>query len=119
MQQVKRAGLRGEDEGVRCAIFPGDAADAERAEAVRIAGGEDAVARHHDDRKRALDLGERVGHAVDERVLAAVRDELDDDLGVGGGLEDGAVALQPLFCRAEVDKVAIMRNGDEALGGLD
>ncbi len=72
----------------------GDAAHGERAEAVWVARGEDAVARHHDDGEGAFDLGERVGDAVDQRGLLGVRDELDDDLGVGGGLEDGAVALE-------------------------
>ena len=46
-------------------------------------------------------------------------DELDDDLGVGGGLEDRAVALEALLGVAEIDKVAIVRDSDQALGGLD
>ena len=57
--------------------------------------------------------------AVDQRAGVRVRDELDDDLGVGGGLEVGAVALQPRAHVAEVDQVAVVRDGDEALGGLD
>ena len=52
-------------------------------------------------------------------VLGAVGDELDDDLRVGGGLKDGAVALQALLGGAEIDEVAVVRDGDEALGGFD
>ena len=48
-----------------------------------------------------------------------VRDELDDDLGVGSGLEVGAVALEPRAQVAEVDQVAVVGDGDEALGGVD
>ena len=48
-----------------------------------------------------------------------VRDELDDDFGVGGGLEVGALALEARAQVAEVDQVAVVRDGDEALGGVD
>ncbi len=95
------------------------AAHGERAEAARIAGGEDAVAGHHHDGKSALDLAERVGDGVDQRAGAGVGDELDDDLGVGGGLEVSAVALQAGAQVAQVDQVAIVGDGDEALGGVD
>ena len=36
-----------------------------------------------------------------------------------GGLEDGALALELRADVAEVDEVAVVRDGDEALGGLD
>ena len=48
-----------------------------------------------------------------------MRDELDDDLGVGGGLEEGALALEARAQIAEVHQIAVVRNGDEALGGFD
>ena len=62
---------------------------------------------------------ERVGDGVDQRAGAGVRDELDDDLGVGGGLEVSAIALQARAQVAEVDQVAVVSDGDEALGGVD
>ena len=96
-----------------------DAAHGERTEAARIAGGKDAVARHHDDGECAFDLRERVGDGIDERAGLRVRDELDDDFGVGGGLEVGAVALEARAQIAEVDEVAVVGDGDEALGGVD
>ena len=48
-----------------------------------------------------------------------VRDELDDDFGVGGGLEVSAVALQARAQVAQVDQVAVVGDGDEALGRVD
>ena len=48
-----------------------------------------------------------------------VGDELDDDLGVGGGLEVCAVAFEACAHIAEVDQVAVVGDGDEALGGID
>src|ERR1017187_5854461 len=114
-EQVKGAGFGGKDDGVR-PVEVADAAHGERAEAARIAGGEDAVAGHHDDGESALDLAERVGDGVNERRGAGVGDELDDDLGVGGGLEVCAVALEAGADVAEVDQVAVVGDGDEALG---
>ena len=46
-------------------------------------------------------------------------DELDDDFGVGGGLEVSAVAFEAGADVAEVDEVAVVGDGDEALGGVD
>ena len=62
---------------------------------------------------------ERVGDGVDERAGAGVRDELDNDFGVGRGLEVSAVALQARAQIAQVHQVAVVRDGDEALGGVD
>ena len=62
---------------------------------------------------------ERVGDGVDERAGVGVGDELDDDFGVGGGLEVSAVALEARAEVAEVDQVAVVGDGDEALGGVD
>ncbi len=119
MEEVEGAGFAGEDEGVWSAVGAGDAAHGKGAEAVWIAGGEDAIARHHNDGEGAVDLAEGVGDAVDEGALGGVGDELDDDLGVGGGLEDGAVALESLAGGAKVDEVAVVGDGDEAAGALD
>jgi hypothetical protein len=62
---------------------------------------------------------ERVGDGVHQRAGAGVGDELDDDLGVGGGLEVGAVALQAGAHIAQVDQVAVVGDGDQPLGGVD
>ena len=117
-EQIEGAGFGGEDDGVG-AVGIGDAPHGERAEAAGIAGGKDAVAGHHDDGKGAFDLAERVGDGVDERGGLRMRDELDDDFGVGGGLEERALALELHAEIAEVDEVAVVGDGDEALGGFD
>ena len=118
-QQVEGAGFGGKNEDIRRAVLADDAAHGERAEAAWIAGGEDAVARHHDDGEGAVDLRERVGDGIDQRGGLRMCDELDDDLGVRGGLEEGALALELGANVAEVDQIAVVRDGDEALGGLD
>ena len=46
-------------------------------------------------------------------------DELDDDLGVGGGLEVSAVAFEAGADIVEIDQVAVVGDGNEALGGVD
>ncbi len=48
-----------------------------------------------------------------------MRDELHDDLGVAGGLKKSAVALQPNSHVAQIYQVAVVRDGDQALGGVD
>ena len=68
--------------------------------------------------KCALHLRERVGDGIHQRAGLGVRDELHDDLGVRGGLEVGAIALQARAHIAQVHQVAVVRNGDQALGGL-
>ncbi len=65
-EQIEGAGFRSEDDGVGRAMVA-DAADGKRAEAARIARGEDAIAREHDDGECAFKLGERVGNGIDER----------------------------------------------------
>ena len=91
--QIEGAGLGGEDDGLGAAVSGRDAAHAERAEAAGVAGGEDAVGGRHDEREGAFDAAQGVGDGVFECLLAGLRDEMDDDLGVPGGLEDGALGL--------------------------
>ena len=45
-----------------------DAAHRKRTEAIRIAGGKDAVPRHHDDGESARHLAQRVADGLDERL---------------------------------------------------
>ena len=117
-EKIEGAAFAGEDDGVGAVQIP-DAADGERAESAWIASGEDAVARHHHDRECAFNLCERVGNGVHQRACAGVGDELHDDFGVGGGLEVSALALEARAQIAEVHEVAVMSDGDEALGGVD
>ena len=61
---------------------------------------------------------QRIGDGIHQRAGPRVRDELDDDLGVGRGLKVCAVALEFRANRPEVHQVAIVRNRDQALGRL-
>ena len=71
-----------------------DASHHQRTEAARIACGKDAVGRQHDQRKSAFNAAQRIGHGVGQRLLARARNQMHDDFGVAGGLEDGALLLQ-------------------------
>ena len=62
--EVEGAGFAGEDDGLGAAVGGRDAAHAERTEAAGIAGGEDAVGGGHDQRERAFDAAQGVGHGV-------------------------------------------------------
>ena len=52
-------------------------------------------------------------------VASRVRDQLDDDLRVAGRLEVGALAFELVPQIAEVDQVAVVRDGDQAPGRID
>ena len=93
-----------------------DAANRERPEAVRVAGGKDAVAGHHHDGEGAVDLAERVCNGIDKAPGGGVGDQLDDDFGVGGGLEVSSVSFQARAHIAQIDQIAVVRDGDQTLG---
>ena len=65
-QQIEGACLAGEDDSVGTIGMP-EATHRKRAEAARIASSENAVARHHDDRERAIHLREGIGYRIDQR----------------------------------------------------
>ena len=52
---------------------------------------------------------------LDEVFMLAARDEMRDDLGVGGGLEDAALALELVAHLRRVDEVAVVREREVAL----
>ena len=62
----------------------------------------------------ALDLLDRLDEAVDDAVCAAARHEVDDDLGVGGRLADGAVADEVAAQRQAVGQVAVVGDREAA-----
>ncbi len=74
--------------------------------------------REHNQRERAFQPAQRVGHGVGQRLLARTRDQVDDDFGVAGGLEDGALLLQLGANFQGIDDVAVMRQSDLALVAL-
>ena len=50
------------------------------------------------------------------RSRAAGGDEVEDDLGVGGRLEDRAVALQAILQGEGIGEIAVMGDGEAAAG---
>src|SRR5262249_33257947 len=87
---VERAGLRRQDPGVA------ELAEDQGAYAQRIAHADQRIVDQRDERIGALDLPQRIDHAIDHRVPGAGRDQVHDDLGVGGGLEKRTALLQLL-----------------------
>ena len=93
-----------------------EAAQDERPHAQGIAHADDAAVEQAHQRPGALDLAERVGDAAEDALLAAPGDQVDDHLGVGGGVEKGAI-LNELPAQAErVGEVAVVGDGEPAEG---
>src|SRR5438552_1351286 len=105
-QEVERARLGGDDPGV---VEP---AEREGPEAVRVADRVEGVGREQHERVGAGDPPERVGELVLERPRRRAGEQVQDDLGVGRGLEDGAVALHLAAERLGVGQVAVVRDRD-------
>ncbi len=69
---VEGAGLGGED------VAAVELADDERADAEGVAGADELLVGQGDEGVGALDLTDRLDEAVDDRLLARARDEMDD-----------------------------------------
>ena len=85
---VERAGLRGEDPGFA------EPSEHQRPHAQRVAHADDPVLRQRHQRIGALDLAQRIDQPLDDGVFQAGRDQVDDDLGVAGRLEQAAATHQ-------------------------
>ena len=108
---VERAGLRGED---RAAV---EFAEHQRADAERIAGADQLLVGQRHQRIGALDRAQRLDEAVDEAVALGLRDQMQDDLGIGGGLHHGAVAHQFATQGQPVGEIAVM--ADRKAAGVE
>ena len=91
----------------------------QRADAQRIADADELFHRQEPERIGALDPHERVDEAHGEAALAlgASRDQMDDDLGVGGRLKDRARGNQLAPERQRIGQVAVM--GQRQAAGVD
>ena len=54
-----------------------------------------------------------------KQAFLAAGDEMQDHLGVGGGLADGALADQPVAQSEGIGKIAVMGEGKAAGGEID
>ena len=95
-----------------------NAAHHQRTKAARIARGKDAVGRQHDQRKRAFDAAQRIGHRVGQGLLTRARNQVHDDFGIAGGLKDGALLLKLGVHFVRICDVAVVRQRNLALVAL-
>ncbi len=94
-------------------------AHGKRAEASGIARDDDAVMREEDEREGAFELQEGIAKGGFEGLFAGVRDEVEDDFGVAGGLEDGAAGFEICAEFGGVGDVAVVGDGDAAFVAVD
>ena len=91
-----------------------EAADHQRPDAERIAGADQLLVGERDQRIGAFERAQRIDEAVDEAVAARLRDQMQDDLGIGGRLHHGAVADQLAAQREAVGQVAVVADREAA-----
>ena len=109
---VQRHGFAGEHHGI--AQF----AHYQRADAHRIAAGGHSARCHYDKRIGALDQSKRIHQLVAHSGVATRGDQMDDDFGIGGGLEDRPLADQFLPQLHGVRDIAVVRHGKSATGKI-
>ena len=93
----------------------------ERAQAVRVAEGDDAVLGHDHDREGAAQARQHVGDRVLDALGGVRGDHRGDDLRVGGRAERDAALEQLVVQLQGVDQVAVVRQRDlapRAVGAL-
>ncbi len=119
---VEGGGLGGDDPAAL------QAAEDQRADALRVAGGVEGVLVHEDEREGALDLREdRVGGLLDGQRLAVGvdlgREQRGEEVGVVGGRDAGRTAFllgqvgDHLRQLGGVDQVAVVAERDRAVRG--
>ena len=111
---VQRARLRGN--GVATVW---QATDAHRAEAPRVADGDDAIVGQHDERERALPCGQRALEALLPRTSTRGSEHEREHFGVAGGGEAEALAEQLFAQFGCVHEVAVVRHRQRPVHGLD
>ena len=112
--QVQGAGLRRHHVPEAAGGF--DAPQHQRAEAVRVARCDQMIFAQEHQRVGAAHLAQRVDDAVDRRGGARGRDQMQNDLGIDGGLEDRAARLQLDAKLFGIDQVAVVRDRERTVG---
>ena len=105
---VERAGLGGQH------IGRAEAAEHERADADGIARADQHVVGETDERIGAFDLAQRLDEALDDAPALRAGHQVQDDLGVGGRLADGAGRDQLAPQGQGVGEVAVVGDGKAA-----
>ena len=86
---------------------------------MRIARRDQAAVGHQEQRVGPFDLGERHHQRLDDVGARVARHEVQDDLGVAGGLEDRAALFELGADRRGVGEVAVVHDADRPHRGLD
>ena len=107
---VERHRLRRQNHGT---VEP---AQHQRAHAVGVAHADHGVLGQRDQRIGAAHPAQRLDHALHHAHAPADGDQVDDDLGVGGGLEDAAAGDEVGAQREGVGEVAVVRDAEPAEG---
>ncbi len=102
---VQGAGFGGENRGII------ELPQYEGSNAETVAHADQGVVRHGDQGIGAFDLAQGVDHSVDDRRKGADGDEMNDDLGIAGGLEQAAPLNQPFAHRKRVSKITVVGDG--------
>ena len=110
---VQRARLGGEHPGVA------ELAEDERPDAERIARADQLLMREADQGIGAFDLEQGFDQLLDEALLLAAGDEMQDHLGIGGRLADGAFFDEGIAQRESVGEIAVMAEGKAARIEID
>ena len=110
---VERAGLGCQHPGLA------EPAKHQRPDAERIAGADEFLVGEPDQRIGAFDLQQRLDELLHEQAFLAARDKMEDHLGVGGRLADGALGDQPVAKRERVGEIAVMGEREAARGEVD
>ena len=108
---VERAGLGGEHVG------GAEPANDERADADGIARADQHLVGQTYERIGAFDLAQRFHEALDDAALLRARQQMQDDLGIGGRLADGAGGDELSAQGQGVREVAVV--GDREAAGVD
>ncbi len=109
---VERHRLRGKNIGLA------EPAHDQWPDAERIAAGDHALGGEADQAVGALDLLQCVDEAVEQGAISGRRDEMDDNLGVAGRLEDRAAPVELALEPHRVRNIAVVRDREAARGEL-
>lgn len=106
---IKRTGLRGKNIGLA------QLADNQRPDAERITSADHHIARQGHQGETAFDMTQSVHEAIDDLDRTRTGNQMQNDLRIGGRLEDGPFADQFGAQVHEIGEVAIMGEGDAAV----
>src|SRR5690625_2207461 len=105
---VEGTGLRSEQPGLP------EPAQNQRSYTEGVTNADHRVGGHGNQRIGAFHLAEGVEHAIDETASRGGGNQMDEDLGVGGRLEDGAAAYQLPPEGLGIGEIAVVRQGKAA-----